>query len=67
MPRPTTLPAPWCHLVARLGSVEALAKALCCSPRTLNRWARRETTPDLRSQDFIRTLFVGFSIQPPEF
>lgn len=37
--RPLTLEAPWSDLVRSWGTLEALAAAVPCNPRSIRRWA----------------------------
>jgi hypothetical protein len=50
----------------KLGGVQALADALLCSPRTVNRWATGDTIPDARSWAWIDDVFKRNRIKPPE-
>lgn len=67
MPRPSTLPEPWLSLANQLVGVRGLSEALFCDPRTVNRWAHKQTTPDVRTQAFIGKLFENHGIEPPTF
>ena len=65
MTRPSTLPAPWSYLVAKLGSVQALASALGAAPRTLHGWASGARTPRGPSLALIRLVFKKHKIESP--
>ena len=45
MPRPITLPEPWRTWAFKIGGVEALAKRLGASIRSVHRWAHGKAVP----------------------
>lgn len=71
MTRKTRLPEPWLSLAIALnggkadGCVQALAKALGCTTRSLHGWAQGKQEPSPIAKQGIKRLFVENSIDPP--
>jgi hypothetical protein len=67
MGRPTTLPEPWCLLVERLGSVQAVADALHSTPWTISRWATGQRAPRGPALALIEQVFRKHRVPVPKF
>ena len=65
MSAPLLLPEPWKALAIKPGTVDKLARELCCSCLTVRRWAAGTQEPDPRAKMWIREVFKRHGMDSP--